>query len=246
VNTPSDFGFNGGRPSHPELLDWLAAEFQARGGKLKPLHRMVVLSRTYRQSSIAGEALRRRGEALDADNRLVWRFPRRRLEAEALRDSILAVCGNLDLRMGGPGYDLWDYSNYVVVFKAKDSLPADAYRRMVYQFKPRTQQDSTFGAFDCPDAALTMPRRNVSTTPLQALNLLNSRFMIEQAGRLALRLEKEASSGPGSQVRLGFLLALGRAPTDLEQAVSEKLVYDHGLTVLCRVLLNTNEFLFVD
>ena len=200
VNTPSDFGFNGGRPSHPELLDWLAAEFQQNGGHLKPLHRMIVLSATYRQQSTAQGKAKSDAEKIDADNRLLWKFPRRRLEAEALRDSILAICGNLDLRMGGPGYDLWKYSNYVVVFEPQEKLPADAYRRMVYQFKPRTQQDMTFGAFDCPDGTLTIPRRNSSTTALQALNLLNSAFMLDQSKKLAERLINEAGKEPGKQV----------------------------------------------
>jgi hypothetical protein len=246
VSTPSDFGFNGDRPSHPKLLDWLAGEFLANGGRLKPLHRLIVLSNTYRQSSVVADDANRQGERIDANNRLLWRFPRRRLEAEALRDSILAVCGNLDTRMGGPGYDLWDYSNYVVVFKPKYPLPADAYRRMVYQFKPRTQQDSTFGAFDCPDATLTMPRRNVSTTPLQALNLLNSRFMLDQSARFAERLRKEAGSEVKSQIERGFLLAFGRLPTAMELANSEKIAVESGLDVFCRALLNANEFLFVD
>ncbi len=246
VGTPSDFGFNGQRPSHPELLDYLSAEFQANGGRCKPIHRLIVLSQTYRQASVADDATRVRAEKVDAENRLLWRAPRRRLEAEALRDATLMVCGNLDLRMGGPGYDLWDYSNYVVVFKPKHPLPADAYRRMVYQFKPRTQQDATFGAFDCPDATLTMPRRNVSTTALQALNLLNSPFMLDQSKVLADRLRKEAGSTVDAQVIRGFLLALGRSASDKESAQARDVVEKHGLETFCRALLNANEFLFID
>src|SRR5262249_36865921 len=123
VRTPSDFGFNGGRPSHPELLDWLAAELLATGGRLKPLHPMIVLSSTYRQAS----KLDPRGAEVDAGNRLLWRFPPRRLEAEVLRDTLLQVTGSLNLRAGGPGYHLWEYSGYVIVFKPKARLGPDEF-----------------------------------------------------------------------------------------------------------------------
>lgn len=246
VNTPSDFGFNGDKPSHPELLDWLAAEFQSNGGRLKPLHRMIVLSATYRQASVTDERSRLAAEKVDAGNRLLWRSPRRRLEAEALHDANLAVCGNLDLKMGGPGYDLWDYSNYVVVFKPRSPLPPETFRRMIYQFKPRTQQDSTFGAFDCPDGTLTMPRRNISTTPLQALNLLNSQFMLEQSKRFAARLRKDVGDKPEAQVKRAFQLAFTRLPSPLELTEAIRVVEQHGLESLCRAILNANEFLFVD
>ncbi|MFO0815394.1 MAG: DUF1549 domain-containing protein [Gemmatales bacterium] len=245
VNTPSDFGFNGGKPSHPELLDWLAAEFQSNGGRLKPLHRLIVLSATYRQSSSPIETMRQRATMVDADNRLLWHFPRKRLEAEIVRDTILSVSGNLDLTMGGPGYDLWKYSNYVVVFEPHDPLPKDAYRRMVYQFKPRTQQDLTFGAFDCPDGTQTTPRRNTSTTALQALNLLNSSFMLEQSNVFATRLKKEANDA-NEQVKRGFQLAYNRLPTERELAASVAVVKQHGLPTFCRALLNANELIYVD
>jgi hypothetical protein len=246
VNTPSDFGFNGGKPSHSELLNWLASEFQQNGGRLKPLHKMIVLSATYRQQSTPQGKAKSDAEKIDAENRLLWKFPRRRLEAEALRDSILAICGNLDLRMSGPGYDLWKYSNYVVVFEPQEKLPADAYRRMVYQFKPRTQQDMTFGAFDCPDGTLTIPRRNTSTTALQALNLLNSAFMLDQSKKLAERLVNEAGKDPAKQVERAFLLALGRSPKSNELTASVKVIHEHGLAAFCRALLNTNELVFID
>jgi hypothetical protein len=174
VRTPSDFGFNGDRPSHPELLDWLAKEYQENGWRLKPLHRLIVLSSTYRQAS----RFDAKAAAVDAGDRLLWRYPPRRLEAEAIRDTMLQVSGALERRMGGRGYHLWDYSGYVIVFSPKARLEPDAFRRMIYQFKPRLQQDGTFGVFDCPDATTTMPRRNRSTTALQALNLLNDPFVL--------------------------------------------------------------------
>jgi hypothetical protein len=242
VRTPSDFGYNGDRPSHPQLLDWLAADLQANGWRLKPVHKLIVLSSTYRQASRANAAARK----VDADCRLWWRYPPRRLEAEALRDAVLQVSGSLDRRMGGPGYHLWEYSGYVIVFKPKAKLGPSEFRRMVYQFKPRTQQDETFGIFDCPDATLTMPRRNVSTTALQALNLLNSAFVLDQSKRFAARVEHEAGAGPAGQVRRAFLLAFGRKPTEMEARAGERLVKEHGLALLCRALYNANEFVYLN
>jgi hypothetical protein len=241
VSTPSDFGYNGDRPSHPELLDWLAAEAVAQGGRLKPLHRLVVLSRAYRQASRHDA----RAAAVDAGNRLLWRRAPRRLEAEAVRDAMLQTAGALDRRMGGPGYHLWEYSGYVIVFRPKAKLGTAEFRRMVYQFKPRLQQDGTFGAFDCPDATGSAPRRNVSTTALQALNLLNDPFVLDQAERFAERVRREAGSVVPAQVRRSFRLAFGRPPTAIEAAAAEKLVEAHGLALLCRALFNANEFVYV-
>jgi hypothetical protein len=241
VRTPSDFGFNGDRPSHPELLDWLAADFQEHGWRMKPLHRLIVLSSTYRQSS----RYEPRAQAVDAGCRLLWRFPARRLEAEVIHDAVLQVSDVLDRRMGGPGYHLWDYSGYVMVFKPKAVLGPDEFRRMIYQFKPRTQQDEVFGAFDCPDATQTMPRRNASTTALQALNLLNAGFVEDQSNRLAMRLKREVPTVP-EQVRRAFLLVFGRQPKEAESAAAVKLVERHGLAVFCRALFNANEFVFLN
>jgi Protein of unknown function (DUF1553)/Protein of unknown function (DUF1549) len=242
VATPSDFGFNGERPSHPELLDWLAAEFQSNAGRLKPIHRMIVLSSVYRQSSRLDEHAR----AIDGNNRLLWRFTPRRLEAEELRDAILAVAGTLDRRMGGPGYNLWEpNTNYVVVFNPRKDLGPDTFRRMVYQFKPRSQPDPTFGVFDCPDGGLVAPKRNASTTALQALNLLNSRVILDQSTRFAARLVHEAGPDPVDQARRGFRHAFGRDPTDSERQAAAALIRQHGTPALCRALFNANEFLYV-
>ena len=268
VTTPSDFGRNGARPSHPELLDWLASDFGFSmadfGLKNEPessspsssnpkskitnpkspkrLHRLIVTSATYRQSSAA------RADAMQADagTRLLWRYPPRRLEAEPLRDAILAVCGNLDDRMGGPGFDLFESNtNYVKVYNSKKEFgPAD-WRRMVYQAKPRMQLDDVFGQFDCPDAGQITPKRTSSITALQALNLLNSRFIVQQSLLFASRLEREAGPDVIAQVRRAYSLAFLRLPTDDEQIAATRFVNDHGLTALCRALLNTNEFLFV-
>jgi Protein of unknown function (DUF1549)/Protein of unknown function (DUF1553)/Planctomycete cytochrome C len=241
VRTPSDFGFNGDRPSHPELLDWLAAEFRTNGGRIKPLHRLIVLSKTYRQSSYIGSA----NAKADADNRLLSRFPSRRIEAEAVRDNIVRTAGALVRSSGGPGYDLWTYSNYVTVFAQKKLLGPDEFRRMVYQFKPRTQQDGTFGAFDCPDATGVVPRRQISTTALQALNLFNDEFMFDQADRFANQLRATKSDEAG-QVSEGFRFAFQRQPSPIEAESALRLVRTVGLATFCRMLLNTNEFVTLE
>jgi mono/diheme cytochrome c family protein len=242
VATPSDFGFNGAPPTHPELLDWLAREFLEDGLRLKPLHRRIVTSSTYRQSS------RPRAEALklDGKNRWLWRMTPRRLEAEAIRDAMLAVSGQLNPRMGGPGFSVWEKNNtFIAHFDPKASLGPDEFRRMVYEFRPKSQQDPTFGAFDCPDGALVTPRRSVSTTALQALNLLNGNFILEQSAALAGRLEREAGTGPTDQAARGFQLALGRLPTEAEQAAARALIADHGVAAFCRALFNANEFVYI-
>jgi cytochrome c553 len=241
VATPSDFGFLGSPPSHPELLDWLATEFVRNGWHLKPLHRLLMTSATYRQSSRAdGKAL-----AVDHDNRLLWRFSPRRLEAEEVRDSILTLSGRLERRMGGPGYYLWLPSdNYVTAYKPKLKLDPEDYRRMVYLLKPRSQQDPVFGVFDCPDASTARPKRTSSTTVFQSLNLLNSDFVLDQCEVFAARLQREA--GVARQVERSFRLTLGRRPSPREAAACVAVVEKHGLPALCRALWNTNEFLNLD
>ncbi len=243
VDTPSDFGVNGGRPSHPELLDWLATALVHNGWSLKAIHRLIVTSHAYRQTSVA----RPDGLAVDAGSRLLWRYPPQRLEAEALRDTILAVSGSLNLKMGGPGFDLFEpNSNYVKVYKTKTTFTADDFRRMVYQAKPRAELDDFFGAFDCPDAGQPQPNRTVSTTPLQALNLLNGNFLLDQADRFAERVTREVGADPQQQVARAISLAFGREPTTAELAAGCDLVASHGLPLLCRSLYNASEFLYVE
>lgn len=242
VNTPSDFGKNGDRPSHPELLDWLARTFQEQGWSMKQLHRLIVLSSTYRQASRS----HKEGRAVDASNRLLWHFPQRRLEAEAIRDSILAVSGVLDLRMGGPGFSIFQpNSNYVRNYIPKEEFGPEEWRRMIYVHKVRMEPDAVFGAFDCPDNGQPIPRRSRSTTPIQALNLFNSTFLMQQANLLAQRVQKEAGSDLPAQVQRAFQLALGRPPTTGEAAAAVAVAEEHGVSTLCRVLFNTNEFLFL-
>ncbi len=242
VSTPNDFGKNGSAPSHPELLDWLAGELVANGWSIKKLQRQILTSATWRQSS------RPREEALrvDAGSRLLWRFPPRRLEAEGIRDSILAVSGNLDRTPGGPSFFLHtvDRENVYHYHPKEEFGPAES-RRMVYAFKVRMEQDGIFGAFDCPDGSLVAPRRSVSTTPLQALNLFNSRFIIQQSEIFATRLRDQAGDDPAAQVRTAWQLAFNRLPERTEAKDAVAFVRAEGLPALCRALLNANEFLFI-
>lgn len=242
VPTPSDFGWHGGHPSHPELLDWLASELVASGWSLKHIQRQIVTSHIYRLSSqVDTESLRR-----DSSNRYLARFSPQRLEAEALRDAVLATSGRLDLRMGGPGYDVFEPNdNYVRVYAPKSQFGPGEWRRMVYQFKPRMRQDATFGLFDCPDGGQMVPRRTSSTTALQAINLLNSPFVLEQSRCFAARVSAEAGPEPTAQVDRAFALAFGRAPHPDELSAACGLLADHGLPAFCRALFNANEFLYV-
>lgn len=242
VDTPNDFGRNGTRPSHPELLDWLAVEFMTRGWSVKHLQRLILTSAAWRQASAPREdALR-----VDAGSRLLWRFPPRRLEAEAIRDSVLAVSGNLNPAAGGPSFHLHDVDRENVYhYHPKERFGPAESRRMVYAFKVRMEQDGIFGAFDCPDGSLVMPRRSVSTTPLQALNLFNSRFLLDQAETFAARLRREAGADPAAQARRAWDLAFQRTPGKAELREAAGFIQAEGLPAFCRAVLNANEFLFI-
>jgi Protein of unknown function (DUF1553)/Protein of unknown function (DUF1549)/Planctomycete cytochrome C len=242
VDTPGDFGKNGSRPTHPELLDWLADEFVKSGWSVKHVQRLLLLSAAFQQSS----APRTDALAADADGRFLWRFPPRRLEAEAIRDSMLAVSGSLDLRMGGPGFYLMDVveENVMHYFPKEKFSPAE-FRRMVYQFRIRQTSDSVFSSFDCPDGGQVMPRRSRSNTPLQALNLFNSSFVLQQSDFLAARLRKEAGDSPEAQAEKAFVLFYARPPDPWEREQSAAMIRAQGLPSFGRALYNTSEFLFV-
>jgi hypothetical protein len=242
VSTPSDFGVNGARPTHPELLNWLAAEFVEHGWSTKHIHRLIVNSATYRQAS----ATRPECVAIDASSQLLWRFPPRRLEAEAIRDAILAVSGKLDLRAGGPGFSFFEPNdNYVRVYAPRREWEPDTFRRMVFGTVVRQRPDGVFGAFDCPDAGQIAPKRSRSTTPLQALNLLNSSFMMQQAEFFAARLTAEAGPEPEAQARRAFRLAFQREPDKPEREAGGKLIREQGAKIFCRALFNANEFVYL-
>ena len=257
VETPSDFGRNGARPSHPELLDWLASEFVRSGWSVKHMQRLIVLSGTYRQSSSTGGSRENRvvkqaspstplsPVQIDADVRLLWRFPSRRLESEPIRDAMLAVSGKLDLKMGGRGFDLFNNRGGLSGFKPVESFSGDGLRRMIYAHKVRREREAVFGAFDCPDAGQSAARRRESTTPIQALNLFNSRFTLEQAAAFAARVKSDAGDDIAKQIRRAYQLAISRGPSHAELADARPVVAAHGLATLCRALFNSNEFLFV-
>ncbi len=249
VDSPNDFGRNGSKPTHPELLDWLADEFVSSGWSVKHMHRLIMGSAAFRQASDAHP----QGLTRDADSRLLWRFPPRRLEAETIRDAILAVSGRLNLEMGGRGFDLFTSRGGLSGFAPLETFTAAGRRRMIYAHKVRMERDAVFGAFDCPDAGQSMARRRQSTTPIQALNLFNSGFTMEEAKAFAARIEAELTAETATghaepvarRVDRGFLLALSRVPDAVEADTAAAVVREHGLAMLCRVLFNTNEFLHV-
>lgn len=239
VSTPNDLGVNGAKPTHPELLDWLACELVEGGWSLKRIHRLIVTSAAYRQSSEGVVA----GMKADAATRWLWRFPPRRLDAEVIRDSILAVSGNLDLSMGGPGFSLFEPNeNYVRVYAPRQRFGPAEWRRMIYATQVRQRVDGVFGAFDCPDGGQSAPRRTRSTTPLQALNLMNSGFTTQQAGIFAAKVEAAAGNDPRAQVRLAFSWVFNREPDRVELKEASGFVRGQGLGALARVLFNSNEF----
>jgi hypothetical protein len=242
VGTPNDLGLNGDRPSHPELLDWLAAEFRDGGGKLKALHRLILLSATYRQSARPDA----KATAVDGECRLLWRFPPRRLEAEAVRDAMLAVSGTLDRTAGGPGFRPFRVENFNSSFyPLLDGDGPGFNRRSVYRINVNSAKDPLLDVLDCPDPSVKAPRRGITTTPLQALALMNSGFVQRQARAFANRVEREAGPEIGARITLAYRLALGRAPTKEEAMRAAELAKEHGLRPVCWALLNASEFVYI-
>jgi len=229
------------RPSHPELLDWLAQELIRSGWSLKALHKQIVLSATYRQASTFNEM----AASKDVEARWLWRFPPRRLDAENIRDAMLAVSGELNLKMYGSGYNLFNQRGGLSGFNPVEKFTGDGLRRMVYAHKVRREPEAVFGAFDCPDAGLSTSLRRESTTPIQALNLLNSGFTLDRSAALAARVKKEAGEDVAKQIQRAYLLVLGRQPGPGELSDALAVVGSHGAAALCRAILNSNEFLFI-
>jgi mono/diheme cytochrome c family protein len=245
VETPNDFGRMGQQPSHPKLLDYLAADFRDTGQSLKSLHRKIVTSAVYRQSSIG----RTEGQKIDPANTYLWRMNRRRLEAEAIRDSVLSVSGKLDTRMYGPGFHLFviekpQHSPHYLYEKHNVDDPR-SHRRSVYRFIVRSVPDPFMTTFDCADPSQGVARRDETLTALQALALLNNRFMVRMAEHFAERAKASGENLP-AQVTAAYQLALGRDPAEEERAVLVKYAKAHGLPGTCRVIFNLNEFIFVD
>jgi hypothetical protein len=246
VRTPSDFGRNGERPTHPELLDWLAVRFMESGWDIKAINKLMLLSNTFRQSA---DNLADR----DPDTKLFSRFQRRRLEAEAIRDSILAISGRLNSQMGGPGVfpplpaDLADFARYGRtggLMWEPNEREEDARRRSVYIFQRRSLPLPMMAAFDATAFSESCDRRSSTTTPLQALSMMNGDLVHEESAHLAARIVKEAGDDRAGQVRRAFALVLNRPPRadELDTFAS----YSGGLASMCRVLLNSNEFLYTE
>ncbi len=245
VDTPNDFGRMGQLPSHPELLDWLASEFRDHGQSLRHLHRLMLTSATYRQSSAVS------AEAAAGDAQNVWysHMTRRRLEAEAIRDSVLAVSGKLDLTMYGPSF-----KDFVVEqpahsphyqYHLHDPEDPKSHRRSIYRFIIRSQQQPYLATLDCADASLMVDKRNQTITPLQALTLLNNQLSVTMAKHFAARVAQPGTELP-AQLTAAFRLAVGRTPTPDELTGLVAYAKEYGLPNACRVILNLNEFVFVD
>lgn len=256
VETPNDLGFQGGRPSHPELLDWLALWLRDKGYSLKRLHRLIVTSATYQQSSQTNAA----GTRVDTGNRLLWRQNPRRVEAEVLRDSVLDIAGQLNRKPFGPSYRDVEMT---AVHPANYYLPIDPIgenfnRRTIYRWSVRGQRSALLDSFDCPDPSSKAPRRSVTTTPSQALSQWNHPFILRMSERLAQRVRSEvldkSTTGSSSTesdripqlVDRAWRLVLARPPDTDEATHSRRLVEDHDLSLLCRVLFNSNEFVLID
>jgi hypothetical protein len=230
VKTSSDFGFNGERPSHPELLDWLATEFVSRAWSIKEMHRLIMNSNTYQQSSQANPAAMQ----VDPENRLLWRFSPSRLDAEVIRDSILAVSGQLNPDMGGPGiYPRIDPA--VIGTGSTNKWPIDVvegpptWRRSVYIFQKRSVVLPLLEVFDCPDSTVSSPTRSDSVVAPQALALMNNEFVLEQARYFAQRVVSESGLESSRQVQRAYLLALGRAPSSKELSWSVEFLAQQSL-----------------
>ena len=251
VETSSDFGLNGASPSHPELLDWLAGEFVSSGWSIKHVHRVIMSSKTYQQSSSQPNKTKGANThvadaaTVDSSNRLLWHFPSRRLEAEAIRDCMLQISGQLNLKTGGPGFDFFKTRGGLSGFPPVEEFTANEMRRMIYAHKIRMEPVPVFGAFDCPDAGLPTPRRNQSTTAIQALNLFNSSFVIDQSIAFAKHVQAEAGTSVEDQAELAFRVAVGRPVSAVELVPVLESVKTHGLPTLCRALFNSSEFLFI-
>jgi hypothetical protein len=253
VSTPSDFGFMGEPPTHPELLDWLAHELMEPSDpdaapddawRLKRMHKLIMLSQTYRQAG----TYRAEMADVDSESRLLWRFPPRRLTGEEIRDSMLAVAGVLDTRMGGPGFRLYRYiRDNVASYLPLDEYGPETYRRSVYHQNARASRIDLMTDFDAPDCAMSAPRRVSTTTPLQALTLMNHSFTLDMAEAWAERLaQRVGQMDSEALVTAAFQQAFFRLPNESERSASIRLVEDHGVRALCRALFNTNEFIYVN
>ncbi len=244
--TLDNFGKMGDPPSHPELLDYLAVEFMHRGWSIKQMHRLIMTSEAYQMASAFEDAVDREK---DPQNQYLWSFRAQRLDAETVRDSILAASGGINLTIGGPpvfpplpkeiltsvSFGIW---------KKQDEGP-DVWRRSVYVYRRRGLAFPMFQVFDLPEQNITAGARNVSTVPTQALTLLNDPFVLRQAALFADRVKKAAGDDPARQVDLAYRIALTRPPTGTELPVALESLTTHTLIDLTHVMFNLNEFVYI-
>jgi hypothetical protein len=249
VRTVNDFGVQGEKPSHPELLEWLAYEFVKGGWKIKPMHRLIMSSAVYLQDTKYDAAK----AAIDPDNRLLWRRRPQRLESEILRDAMLSASGALNLQMHGPAFKAPIVAEAIHARNLKDAYPKDVkdtpatWRRTVYMFHKRVVQHPLMQAFDAPTAAASCGRRDSTTVAPQGLALLNDPFVRARAEDFARRVTKEAGPDTRAQVRLAWQLALSREPSNGElSSATAFLKTPLKLTDLCQSIFAMNEFIYVD
>ena len=247
VPTTSDFGKAGAAPTHPELLDWMAAEFveptvtQGKPWSMKSRIRLLVMSDAFRQASTPNA----KGTTKDAGSALLWRFPPKRVEAEVIRDSILQASGSLNRLVGGRSYRIHNVKNTYAQWEVLDNHGPGTWRRMLYQERMRRVDDGIFTAFDFPDCGQVRAKRPVSTTPLQALNLMNGDFVIEQSNLIAERAKRESNGDLGLALDRCFEYLLGRTPAAAERDACLALAKETDLSLVCRALINSNEFAFL-
>jgi hypothetical protein len=237
VASSSDFGVLGDRPTHPELLDWLAVEFRESGWSVKHLLRLIVTSATYRQSFSRDE----RAAKVDPENRWLGRYPARRLDAETIRDAMLTISGRLNLALGGPSFRPFRIRIFNSTFyDLIDEERHEWNRRSIYRMHIQSAKDPILECFDVAEPSVRTPKRVVTTTPLQALALMNSRFVLAQADAMTRRIQ--TASDP---IGLAYQLVYSRPPHDEERRRAEKLVREAGMSSLCWVLLNSSEFVYL-
>jgi hypothetical protein len=235
----------GQQPSHAELLDWLAVEFRDGGQSLKKLHKLIVTSSVYRQSSLHNK----QNNEIDSGNVYLWRTNRRRITAEEVRDSVLSVSGKLNRTMYGPGFQLFvlerpEHSPHYEYHKHNPKDPL-SHRRSIYRFIVRSQPDPFMTTLDCADSSQSVAKRDETVTALQALSLLNNKFMLQMAQDFAKRIESEFDD-PAERVERAFELVTGRRPTRQQRITLMNYADEFGNANLCRLLFNLNEFVFVD
>ena len=245
--TGGDFGRAGAPPSHPELLDWIAAEFstpsrpEGTPWSMKELIRLFVTSDAFKRSSKPSKI----GLEKDSTSSLLWRFPPRRVEAEVIRDGILLASGKLNREMGGRSYRIHNVKKTYAQWEVVNNFGPETWRRMIYQERMRRVDDQIFTAFDFPDCGQVRAKRPVSTTPLQALNLMNSAFVVDQAKHLADRAQMDSGNNLKKSVIRAFELIFTRRPSKNELEASLEVAKDRGLEIVCRALITSNEFAFL-